>query len=264
MNQKSLHYKNININYYESGKGNTIVFLHGFLENGKMWSDYSLQLSLKYRVISIDLLGHGDTGCLGYVHSMEDMADAVFAVISHLKIRKVTLIGHSMGGYTALAFAEHYPDAIRNLILINSTARADSEERVLNRNRAIELIKKDVKLFVSMAINNLFSESVRQIFPEAINHTRQEALKTSTQGIIAALEGMKIRIDREVILHFSPYPIKFIVGKKDTVIPYEETTEQLTETIVALSALEGGHMLHIEEKETVFNEIVSFLKIHHK
>ncbi len=260
MNQKSLHYKNININYYEGGKGNAIVFLHGFLENGKMWNDYAIQLSSKHRVLSIDLLGHGDTGCLGYVHSMEDMADAVFAVISQLKLRKVALIGHSMGGYVALAFAEHYPDNLRNLILINSTARADSDERVLNRNRAIELIKKDAKLFVTMAINNLFSKIARNSFPEAIIHTRQEALKTTTQGIIAALEGMKTRVDREVILHFSPYPIKFIIGKNDTVIPHKETIEELTETIVSLSVLDGGHMLHIEKKEEVLIEIIQFLK----
>lgn len=262
MNQKLLHYKNINISYYEAGKGNAIIFLHGFLENAKMWNNYAQQLSAKHKVISIDLLGHGDTGCIGYVHSMEDMADAVFAIINQLKLRKVTLIGHSMGGYVALAFAEHYPDSIRHLILINSTARADSPERIINRNRAIELIKKDSKLFITMAINNLFTEIARNSFPEAIAYTRQEALKTSIQGIIAALEGMKTRVDREVILHFSPYPIKYIIGKNDTVIPHEETLEELTETIVSLSVLDGGHMLHIEKKEEVFIEIAEFLKKH--
>lgn len=264
MNQKSLSYKNININYHDSGKGNAVIFLHGFLENCKMWQDYALELSSKYRVICIDLLGHGATDCLGYVHTMEDMADVVYAVVSHLKLRKISLIGHSMGGYVALAFAEHYPDHLRNLILINSTAQADNEERINNRNRAIELIKKDAQLFITMAINNLFLDDVRKTKLSEINHTRQEALKTSIQGVIAALEGMKIRIDREVILHFSPYPIKYIVGELDAIVPYKDVVDQLENTAVNLATLKGGHMLHIEDKENLLDEINSFLKIHHK
>ncbi|WP_413513068.1 alpha/beta hydrolase [Myroides odoratus] len=260
MIQKSLLYKNIHVNYYDSGKGNTLLFLHGFLENAKMWTDYATFLSSKYRVISLDLLGHGETGCLGYVHSMEDMADAVFAVIHHLKLRKVTLIGHSMGGYVALAFAELYPDHVKNLILINSTARADTPERVLNRDRAIELIKKNAPIFISMAINNLFGDHLKPQLEKEINHAREEALKTPKQGVIAALEGMKTRIDREVLLHFAPYPIAFILGKEDTVVPYEETLEQLKETQVSVIPLEGGHMLHLEQKEALKHHLAELLK----
>ncbi|EKB08139.1 alpha/beta fold hydrolase [Myroides odoratus] len=206
---KSLLYKNIQINYYDSGKGNALIFLHGFLENAKMWKDYMAYFSTKHRVISIDLLGHGDTGCLGYIHSVEDMADAVHAVVTHLKLKRVTLIGHSMGGYVSLAFAELYPDYVKNIVLINSTARADSPERVQNRDRAIELIKKNAPMFITMAINNLFTDAVRPLHEAEINYTREEALKTSTQGVIAALEGMKTRIDKKYCctLLLTPLPL---------------------------------------------------------
>lgn len=260
MTQKSLLYKNIQINYYESGKGNTLIFLHGFLENAKMWTTYIDHFSSKYRTISLDLLGHGETGCLGYIHTMEDMADAVYAVISHLKLRKVTLIGHSMGGYVSLAFAELYPDLVKNLVLLNSTARADSLERAQNRDRAIDLIKKNAPLFITMAINNLFSDTARSLYQQEIDYTREEALKTPTQGIIAALEGMKTRIDREVLLHFTPYPISFILGIEDSVIPYQETVEQIEGTAVTATALNGGHMLHIEQKEALKQALTEQLK----
>lgn len=260
MISKSLRYKNIQINYYEEGKGQAVIFLHGFLENAKMWTDYLEHFSAKYRVISIDLLGHGDTGCLGYVHSMEDMADAVHAVITHLKLKRITLIGHSMGGYVSLAFAELYPDYVKNLILVNSTARADSAERVQNRNRAIELIKKNAPMFITMAINNLFADHIRPLHEQEISYTREEALKTSTQGVIAALEGMKTRIDREVLLHFAPYSIAFILGKDDPVMPYQETVEQTLGTKASLTTLDGGHMLHIEQKEALKQQLSDLLK----
>jgi len=257
---KSLLYKNIQINYYDSGKGNALIFLHGFLENAKMWTDYATYFSNKHRVICIDLLGHGDTGCLGYVHSMEDMADAVHAVITQLKLKRITLIGHSMGGYVSLAFAELYPDYVKNIILINSTARADSLERIQNRNRAIELIKKNAPLFITMAINNLFAEHLRPLHEKEITYTREEALKTSTQGVIAALEGMKTRIDREVLLHFAPYSIAFILGKNDPVMPYQETVNQTLGTKATLTTLDGGHMLHIEQKEALKQLLRDILK----
>jgi len=257
---KSLLYKNIQINYYDSGKGNTLIFLHGFLENATMWRDYTTYFSTKHRVISIDLLGHGDTGCIGYIHSMEDMADAVHAVIAHLKLKRVTLIGHSMGGYVSLAFAELYPDYVKNIILINSTARADSPERVQNRDRAIELIKKNAPMFITMAINNLFADAIRPLHEAEISHTREEALKTSTQGVIAALEGMKTRIDREVLLHFAPYPIALILGQDDPVMPYQDTLDQTLGTKVKVTTLKGGHMLHIEQKEELMQKLNELVK----
>ncbi len=260
MIQKSLIYKNIQVNYYDSGKGNALIFLHGFLENAKMWTDYATHFSSKHRVISIDLLGHGQTDCLGYIHTMEDMADMVLAVVSHLKLKKVTLIGHSMGGYVSLAFAELYPDLVKNIILVNSTARADSLERKQNRDRAIELIKKNAALFINMAINNLFADHLRPVLQPEIDHSREEALKTPTQGVIAALEGMKTRIDREVLLHFAPYSISFILGKDDPVMPYEETLEQATDTNASVFTLEGGHMLHIEQKEALKQLLTELIK----
>src|SRR6218665_1340441 len=96
---KPIHFKNTKISYSDIGKGTAVVLLHGFLENQTMWQDFVPELSKKYRVITIDLLGHGETECLGYVHNMEDNAGMVQAVLSELRLRKSIFIGHSMGGY---------------------------------------------------------------------------------------------------------------------------------------------------------------------
>jgi len=246
---KTLLYKNTTISYSDSGKGNAIVLLHGFLENKKMWKEYVDFFSEKYRVITIDLLGHGESEPLGYVHEMEDNANVVNEVLKNIKIETAIIVGHSMGGYVALAFAELYPDKIQKLVLLNSTSKEDSEERKLNRTRAIKAVKQNYASFVSLAIANLFSENNRTRLAEEIEKVKTEALKTPLQGIIASQEGMKIRKDREWILKENRFPVLLILGKKDPVLNYEENLSQIEDTTAELVSFEDGHMSQIENKE---------------
>jgi pimeloyl-ACP methyl ester carboxylesterase len=225
-----------------------------------MWDFYIPECAKKNRVITIDLLGHGETECLSYVQTMEDNADAVHAVLSELRIRKAVFVGHSMGGYVALAFAELYPENIKGLVLLNSTTRADSEERKINRDRAIKAVKQSFINFVSLSIANLFSESNRERLSSEIERVKKEALKTPLQGIVASLEGMKTRKDREVLLHLTPYPKLLILGEKDPVLNYEETKEQLENTTVQFANFPDGHMSHIENKEELLKVLLTFFK----
>jgi pimeloyl-ACP methyl ester carboxylesterase len=257
---KTTFYKNTAISYSDIGKGTAVVLLHGYLENQGMWDEIVPELSKKHRVITIDLLGHGQTHCLGYVHAMEDQADVVHEVLSELRIRKAVFVGHSMGGYVALAFAELYPEYIKGLVLLNSTSRADSEERKTNRDRAIKAVKKDYTSFVRLSIANLFSEDNRTRLEDDIEKVKLEALKTPLQGIIAALEGMKIRKDREVLLHTGAYPKLLILGKKDPILNYDATADQIENTNGTLVSLSGGHMSVIENKEEVLKVLVDFIK----
>lgn len=257
---KQILFKNTNISYSDTGKGTAIVLLHGFLENKDMWDFYIPEFAKKNRVITIDLLGHGETECLSYVQTMEDNADAVHAVLSELRIRKAIFVGHSMGGYVALAFAELYPDTIKGLILLNSTASADSEERKTNRDRAIKVVKHSFMNFISLSIANLFSESNRERLASAIENVKKEALKTPLQGIVASLEGMKIRQDREVLLHLTPYPKLLILGEKDPVLNYEETKEQIENTTVKLVTFPDEHMSHIENQDQLLIVLLAFFK----
>lgn len=257
---KSIFFKNSRISYSDTGKGTAVVLLHGFLENQTMWQHLAPELSKKYRVISIDLLGHGDSECLGYVHTMEENANMVREVLLELRIRKAIFAGHSMGGYVALAFAGLYPEGIKGLVLLNSTSRADSEERKLNRDRAIKVVKKDYSTFVRLSIVNLFSDDHREQLTDEIEKVKLEALKTPLQGIVASLEGMKIRKDQEALLHFGPYPKMLILGKKDPVLNYEDSIKQIENTNVKLVTFPYGHMSHIENREELKTVMLDFLK----
>lgn len=257
---KTLLYKNTKISYTDSGQGTAIVLLHGFLENKKMWKEYVTLFSEKYRVITIDLLGHGDSDSLGYVHSMEDNANAVQEVLQHLKIEKATILGHSMGGYVGLAFTELFPKNIHKLVLLNSTSKEDSAEKKLNRSRAIKAVKQNYVNFVSLAISNLFSENNRTRLADEIEKTKVQALKTPLQGIVASLEGMKIRKDRESILKENLFPVLLILGKKDPVLNYEENISQIENTNVKLVSFEDGHMSQIENKKELKTTLLDFFE----
>jgi pimeloyl-ACP methyl ester carboxylesterase len=257
---EKIRYKNITISFSDTGKGTAVVLLHGFLENKTMWKDLAPILSQKNRVITIDLLGHGATDCLGYVHSMEDNAEIVKAVLSHLRIRKAVLVGHSMGGYVALAFSELYPNTLKGLVLMNSTAKEDSAERKHNRDRAIKAVKQNYINFVRLSVANLFSENNQKRLENEIENIKLEALKTPLQGIVASLEGMKIRKDREFILQKSEFPKLLILGEKDGVLIYKDNLAQIENTDVKLVTFPDGHMSHIENKEELGKVLIGFLK----
>lgn len=260
MKQKSLQFKSINVSFTDEGKGKAVVFLHGFLGAKEVWKSFAKDLSKTQRVITVDLLGHGSTDCLSYVHTMEEMAEAVEAVVDHLKLRKYFLIGHSMGGYVSLAMAENNPDNIKGLVMFHSSAKADDEQKKRDRTRLAKIVKINAEIFISEAIPNLFNlkhKPYKRIIPQF----KKIALNTSVQGIVAALEGMKNRLDREIILKFSPYPVLFIVGKEDNVLPYQELIDQanMSEKGSYLLLDKIGHMGFAEAPQETYQAIKKFV-----
>ena len=255
-----LEYKKINLHFKDFGEGDAIVFLHGFLENSTIWEPFIETFSKTNRVLCVDLLGHGKTECLGYIHTMEDMAKALNYVLKYLKIKNCIIIGHSMGGYVSLAFAELFKNKVSGLVLVNSSSREDSNERKLNRERAILAIKQNHKNFIGQSIANLFAEHNRIKFRNEIEHLKNEALKMSVRGIIAALEGMKVRKNRTFILNNSDYKIMMMVGKKDSVLPYSKIIEETENTPVKLVEFPDGHMSFIENESLFLHKIVHFIE----
>jgi pimeloyl-ACP methyl ester carboxylesterase len=259
MTSKQFIYKNTKISFSDTGKGNAIVLLHGYLENKTMWDCFIPKFTQENRVINIDLLGHGQSDCLGYIHTMEEQAEMIFAVLQHLKIEKAILIGHSMGGYIALAFAEKYPKMMSKLVLLNSTSYEDSDERKTNRDRAIKMVKRDYTSFVRLSISNLFSEENRELLIDEIENIKLEALKTPLQGIIAAQEGMKIRKNRLEVLQKAKYAILLVLSKKDSVLDYEEHKKQVENTTITLKTLNDGHMSYIENQNDLEKILLEFV-----
>lgn len=253
----NLRFKDVNLFYTVTGSGPTVVLLHGFLEHMGMWDFILPKLKLRHRVICIDLPGHGQSDCIGYVHTMDEMAEAVLAVTKALRVRRFSLVGHSMGGYVALAAAELNPDALRSLCLYHSTARADSEEKKADRLKAIDLVKSNHKSFVRKSIPYLFRAKNRTRLKDEIAALKEEALNTSRQGIAAALSGMRTRPNREILLKFPPFPVYIIAGDRDPRIPLKEAQELAAiSEMVHLSIIpDTGHMSFIEAPDEAIRHI---------
>ncbi len=260
MREKFIKFKSIDVAFTDEGKGKAVVFLHGFLASKEMWRPFSKELSKTQRVITIDLLGHGKTACLSYVHTMEEMAEAVQEVMHHLKLRKYFLVGHSLGGYVSLALAENNPDNLKGLIMFHSSAKADNKQKKVDRGRAIKIVKRNAKVFINEAIPNLFNIKYKP-YKRGIAQIKKLALATSKQGIVAALEGMKNRLDREIILKFAPYPVLYIIGEEDNVLPFEDLIVQakLPENGNYLLLKKVGHMGFIEAKKETYSAVKKFV-----
>jgi pimeloyl-ACP methyl ester carboxylesterase len=247
--------------YQQKGKGRAVFLLHGFMESSAIWNYYITTLSQYFRVITIDLPGHGDTDCYGYVHSMEMMADCVHALMRHLNLRKIFLVGHSMGGYVSLAFAEHYPDHVKGICLFHSTSRSDDEPKKKNRDKAIKVIKRNPSVFINESVPNLFFRKYKS-YGHAIARMKRMAHKNPVQGILANLEGMKSRTDRSILIRFAPYPILFIAGKEDNVLPYEDQLRlsELSYHSRVFLLEDVGHMGFIEAREQCWIALKSFIQ----
>ncbi len=254
-------YQETDIYYEDHGSGAAVVFLHGFTESSAIWQDFARKLMPAYRVVLIDLPGHGRSGCLSDIHDMSLMAGVVASVLDYLKIDKCALIGHSMGGYVALAFARLHPRRLSGLGLFHSTALADSEEARRNRDRAIEIIRQNHHGFLSGFIPSLFAPDNRKSLSKEIGELVADARNMTARGVIAAQQGMKLRQDNTAVLSELRVPVCFIAGHLDERIPLEGLAGQflLPETAFVLLLRHSGHMGYLEAADDTFSFIKYFL-----
>jgi pimeloyl-ACP methyl ester carboxylesterase len=258
--QKSLTFKNANISFSDQGKGTAIILIHGFLENATMWKNVLPKLSKRNRIITIDLLGHGKTDCLGYVHSMELFAETIGAVLKELKIRKCILVGHSLGGYVALAFAAQHSQKVKGLCLMNATSNEDATARKVLRLRANKMIQDNFTNMVRMSFANLFGPASKTVFKEEMQLAISEALKTPMQGYIAAQEGMRIRVNRNHVLTENNFKKLLIIGEKDPVLDFKTALKEAKKTNSEIVIFPNGHMPHIENRLALNNALKEFIK----
>ncbi len=252
-------HKGASIYYTDQGKGPSVIFLHGFLGNKSMWDPLMSTLKNKYRIICIDLLGHGKSECTGYIHTMEDMAAAVYSVICALSITNLQIVGHSMGGYVGLAFAKAYPEITKALCLLNSTPRPDELSRKKLRARANEMAKKNYEQLVRMSFVNLFNPNYMELHKEKISSEIKQALNTSRQGYIAANTGMAMRLDHTEFWKNTTLKKGLILGETDCIIPIEKEVSDFLIYSDFFKKINGSHMLHLSHPEQTMAAIQEFL-----
>ncbi len=257
---KTILYNNKSIHYRISGTGKCVVLLHGFIESLDIWDEFVIDLEKDFCTIAIDLPGHGKSDCLGDIHTMEQMAEVVKAVLHFEKIPHCVLVGHSMGGYVALSFLQLFPQMLNALCLFHSNANADSPEASVNRARTIELIKQNKHPFLSAFIPDLFAQENISKFDSEIKVLQERALQISPESLIASIKGMMARSDHSKLLSHARIPFLFIIGKKDTRSSFKQVLEQAQNVqhaeILLLDMV--GHMGYIESKQVTLRVLHNF------
>ena len=259
---KTTTFKKGSVTFSDTGKGRAVVLLHGFLGSHRIWENTISELSKSYRVIAIDLPGHGTTDCFGYVHTMELLAKCVKAVMDSLRLKKYVIIGHSMGGYVGLALADLYPDNLKGLCLFHSSAYADSDEKKRDRTRSVRVVKANHKIYTTEVIKNLFATKNAKYLKTEIAFAQKIASKVSKRSIIAALEGMKDRPNRDMILGMVHYPVMMVIGELDNVLPKDQLLEQthLIKDKHILYLEHDGHMGFLESPKLSVKALRKFLR----
>ncbi|TYC11330.1 alpha/beta hydrolase [Bizionia gelidisalsuginis] len=256
----TINYKGAALYFKVEGQGKSIVLLHGFLEDSSMWDDLIKHASKTNRVVAIDLLGHGNTDSLGYIHTMETMAAAVKAILEYLEIKETAFIGHSMGGYVALAFAKLYPVHVKGVCLLNSTFQPDNEHRKTLRTRANKMAQQNFEALIKMSFANLFSAESKIALGVEYKKALKTALKTSPQGYMAANEGMKCREDFSVFFAKATFKKQIVLGEKDTLLDLNFILEYAKKNTIDTAVFSEGHMSHIENKVEFLRKSMHFIE----
>jgi pimeloyl-ACP methyl ester carboxylesterase len=258
----TIPFANINIRFSDKGSGTAVVLLHGYLESLDIWNGFAEKIQEGLRIIRPDLPGHGMSGIAGEVHGMELLAESVIAVLDHLGIDKCFIIGHSMGGYSGLAFLEHYPNRLHGLCLLHSHPFPDTSQVMRNRCREIVLVNQGRKELISkINIPKAFAPGNVDPLKSEVEMAIKIAVATPGEGIIACLNGMMKRPSRENILGGSTVPAMLVAGKHDNYISWEEVAKKirLPEGAEMVTMENSGHMGFLEEPDITAKAITDFI-----
>ena len=213
-----------------TGEGNSVVLLHGFCENRHMWRNIVPLLATKYEVTTIDLGGFGESShLLPNPTSVKALAQQVIELLNHLQITQTIIIGHSLGGYVALAMAQINQSLLKGIGLVHSSAGADAKARKAMRDRVIEIVlKRGVTIFAQQLVPSLFLPERHSELQEAIREAQNMALQTPLNAVVEVTKAMRDRPDHTFLLEELNCPVLFLIGKQDQAITFSQYLPQIT------------------------------------
>lgn len=224
------------INYQVNGVGLPLLLLHGFGEDSGVWQYQIPELEQYCMVIRPDWPGSGKSalgvdslseGQKASLCQIDFYADIAKALLDHLGIEKVVVLGHSMGGYITLAFADKFPQCLKGFGLVHSTAYTDTPERKDKRTKAIALMGEfGGYAFLKTSIPNLFAAPFRQEEQARVAVLVEAAQQFDTQVLQWYYTAIKERPDRTKVLKDSTVPVLMIAGEEDTVVPLQDLLQQ--------------------------------------
>jgi pimeloyl-ACP methyl ester carboxylesterase len=261
MTEAEFQYQGSPIFYRSIGDGPAVVLLHGFGEEGSIWKNQYENLD-GVRLLVPDLPGSGKSPSVNDM-TMEGLADAVHALVRGvLPGEQIILVGHSMGGYIALAYAEKYAETLAGLGLFHSSAFADSDEKKDTRRKGIAFINENgAQAFLKTTIPNLYAPATREKYPSWINGHISSTHNFSGAALVSYYESMMKRPDRTAVLKNARVPVLLVLGKFDSAVPLEDGLKQTHMADLSYIHIlgEAGHMGMIEAKEEANRILQDFI-----
>jgi pimeloyl-ACP methyl ester carboxylesterase len=242
----------IEMAYDDVGSGPPLVLLHGFPFNRSMWSEQAEALSARYRVITPDLRGLGETTAAAdgdEPATMNLMAQDVAALMERLGIARAAIGGLSMGGYVALALVHKFRLRVRALVLADTRPQADTDEARANREQqAQKALAEGMDSLADAMLPKLLAPSTLSEQPSIVERVRRMITSTRAEGAAAALRGMAQRSDRTFFLPDIIAPTLIIVGSEDRITPLADAELMRREIRGSrLEVIEGaGHVSNLE------------------
>lgn len=261
--KKQFNYLGVEVHYNIHGKGFPVVLIHGFGEDSSIFDTQISFLKNHCLLIVPDLPGSGASKYNAQITTIDDFATCIHELLQHEKIHHCLVLGHSMGGYITLAFAQKYAPLLNGFGLLHSTAFADSDEKKQNRKRGIELIKTyGAHAFLKTTIPNLFGAAFKESSPEQVTALTELAKQFSADTLIQYYEAMIQRPDRTEVLKSNPLPVLFVLGTEDVAAPLNDVLQQTyLPQCSYIHILENvGHMGMWEATEKMNGLLLSFIQ----
>jgi len=243
---EKINVNGIELAYTRRGKGTPLVLLHGYPLDSHLWDDVAPLLEDTFGLILPDLRGFGESTTVDSPYTMDDYASDIAGLLDQLGIQKAAIVGHSMGGYVALAFARLYPERVSGLGLVSTQVLADPPDRKEARYKsAADVSEKGIGGVVEAMVPKFTSDERLQGIARETMERQQPA------AFIGALRAMAERTDSSSLLSSFKFPVVIIHGEADTLIPIDRAREVKNAVPSAhLVELKGtGHMPMMEAKE---------------
>lgn len=254
---------NTNFNVYveEQGQGPVIILLHGFCGSSKYWSSLIPLLSEQFRVIAPDLRGHGKSDAPVGAYTIDQMADDILDLAHALELPKFVLLGHSLGGYITLSFAERYADRLNGFGLIHSTGYPDTEEGKQKRLATVQSLQAGgIVPMVDELIPKLFASDHIDEHAIQVSKAKEIGYLTPPHGAAGAALAMRERPDRTGVLAATALPLLLIAGEQDGIVTPDKTFTADGPNVTQVTLKDAGHMSMMETPRRLADAVASYME----